>query len=396
MWPPRLRAAIATILNAPEAMFVAWGSDLTLFFNDDYSLLLGSQFERATGSPLRELWSDMWGQVGPIVDKALAGEGSRYRDLPLTLWRYGSEEKAWFSFSYAPLRDEDGAICGIFCVCDETTETVRAEAEWRATEARNRQMLDSASDHAIIATDLAGRITRWTSGAHRIFGWSESQMLGQTMHGFFAPEDIVQGQVEAKMHRALTEGRAVAERWHLRKSGERFWASGEMTPLRDGAGTVLGFVTVLRDRTEERQAAEALRVSEAQLATALTNLRRMNGELEIRVAERTAERDLLWETSPDLLLVLDFQGMFRRVNPAWTMLLGYAPDKLIGHHVSEFVLPDDADKTRDAYELAAAGGSPVVVNRYRHKDGAIRWISWVANSTEDMIYATGRHIKAPG
>jgi PAS domain S-box-containing protein len=312
--------------------------------------------------------------------------------MPLTMWRYGVEETAWFSFSYSPMRDGDGVVCGLVGICEETTASVLAAAEARAKEDRDRQVLDSASDHAVIAMDLAGRITRWNKGAQGIFGWPEQQMLGQTVHCIFTPEDMARGDVEAEMRDVLAHGGVRRERWQLRKSGERFWSSGEMTPLRDEAGKVLGFVKMLRDRTEEREAAEALRLSQAQLAAALADVRRMNDELENRVAARTAERDRLWETSPDLLLVLDFEGFFRRVNPAWSKLLGYAPDELIGQHVSKFVLPDDTDLTREAYQFAAGGGSPAIENRYRHKDGSIRWFSWVAGATNDTIYATGRHI----
>ena len=115
-------------------------------------------------------------------------------------------------------------------------------------------------------------------------------------------------------------------------------------------------------------------------------------QAEAELAARTAERDRMWTTSPDLLLVIGFDGVFQRVNPAWTRLLGYGPDELVGHHTNEFVLPDDHGKTVDAYEAAAQGGMPRMVNRYRHKDGSLRWISWSAAPAGDVTYATGRDI----
>jgi len=123
-------------------------------------------------------------------------------------------------------------------------------------------------------------------------------------------------------------------------------------------------------------------------------LRELNETLEQQVLARTAERDRMWDTSPDLLLVIDFDGIFRRVNPAWTSMLGYVPDELIGHHVNEFVLPEDHLPTVNAYELAAGGGSPKVLNRYRHKDGSTRYLSWVASPDGQLIYATGRDVTA--
>jgi PAS domain S-box-containing protein len=121
---------------------------------------------------------------------------------------------------------------------------------------------------------------------------------------------------------------------------------------------------------------------------------RLNDTLEQQVQERTAEVNRLWETSPDLLVIIDFEGVFQRVNPAWTTMLGYQPDELVGHHVNEFVIPDDHARTTDAYVLGASGGSPQVLNRYRHKDGSTRWISWVASPADGVIYAFGRNVTA--
>lgn len=116
--------------------------------------------------------------------------------------------------------------------------------------------------------------------------------------------------------------------------------------------------------------------------------------LEQEVQERTAELNKLWETSPDLLLVIDFDGIFRRVSPAWTTILGYQPDDLVGRHVNEFVVAEDHAETVSAYRLAAEGGKPRMINRYRHKDGSVSCISWVAARAGSFIYAFGRDITA--
>ncbi|MDX3909960.1 MAG: PAS domain S-box protein [Sphingobium sp.] len=147
-------------------------------------------------------------------------------------------------------------------------QRVGAEKLLREREASNRQILDSAIDYAIIATDLDGKVTRWNAGAARVLGWGETEMAGESVDRFFTPEDRAEGRPATERGQTLTTGRAVDERWHLRKSGERFWASGEMTPLRDEAGIAVGFVKVLRDRTAEHRAQEALRASEQQLRRA--------------------------------------------------------------------------------------------------------------------------------
>ncbi len=133
-------------------------------------------------------------------------------------------------------------------------------------------------------------------------------------------------------------------------------------------------------------------IAEQQRLVAKQQLRDMNEQLAHEVAIRTEERNLMWDTSPDLMVVINFEGIFQRVNPAWTALLGYQPEELIGHHINEFIVEEDHPCTVDAY-LAAAGGQQVrIVNRYRHKNGAQHWISWVAAPAGSKTYATGRDI----
>jgi PAS domain S-box-containing protein len=133
--------------------------------------------------------------------------------------------------------------------------------------ALRRQTLNSATDFAILTTDLDGRINGWNTGAEAILGWSEAEMLGQTVARIFTPEDLQAGALEAEQSGALSSGRAADERWHCRKSGERFWASGEMMPLRDDTGVVVGLVKVLRDRTEQHVAGQRMARSEARYRT---------------------------------------------------------------------------------------------------------------------------------
>ena len=174
----------------------------------------------------------------------------------------------YLDFIYQPLRGESGEVVGIFIDGSDVTERTLMEARMRSSEERSRQVLDSAKDYAIIAADLKGNVTRWNSGAEHTLGWTEDEMIGAPAQIFFTREDREAGIPQAEMREALEHGSAADERWHVRKSGERFWAMGQMTPLKDEAGAVAGFVKVLRDRTEEHLAAEALARTSAQLSRA--------------------------------------------------------------------------------------------------------------------------------
>lgn len=150
----------------------------------------------------------------------------------------------------------------------DVIERALMEARMRADETRNRQILDSATDYAIIATDPDGKVTRWNRGAETVLGWREAEMLGCDASIIFTPEDRARRASEIERETALTQGFAEDERWHLRKSGDLFWAMGQLTPLRDDAGRTTGFVKVLRDRTDEHLAGEALKRTAEQLSRA--------------------------------------------------------------------------------------------------------------------------------
>ncbi|WP_334164973.1 response regulator [Phenylobacterium sp.] len=160
---------------------------------------------------------------------------------------------------------------------------------------------------------------------------------------------------------------------------ERWIATRGQAQFEEGVCTRI--VGIVRDITEERQAQEALR--------------RLTGDLERQVAERTAERDRIWRLSRDLFAVADFEGRFVRVNPAWESMLGYAPEALVGSNLGLLIHPQDVGPARDVIAGLARGE---VLERFedrlKHADGSWRWISWTAVPEGDAFYAVGRDITA--
>ena len=150
-------------------------------------------------------------------------------------------------------RAEDGTVTQIIGNAQDITAHKQAELALHQSESRFRLMVESAKDYAIFTLDLNGLVTSWNSGAERLLGYSEAEIIGCDGRIIFTPEDDAQGRPEREMQLALTQGRAENERWHVRQDGSRFWGSGLVTPLQDEAGTTQGFVKIMRDKTAQRQ-----------------------------------------------------------------------------------------------------------------------------------------------
>ena len=225
---------------------------------------------------------------------------------------------------------------------------------------RIEAVLQSAVDFAIIATDLAGAITIWNEGAARILGWSAEDVEDRPGSLIFTPEDRAAGAPEAEMKEALARGRADDERWHLRKDGSRFFASGTMMPLRTEGGSTVGFLKILRDETERRLAEDQLRESEAFTRSILA-------------------------ASRDCIKVLDSDGFVAVINDNGLALLE-APsmEALRGTRWVDF-WGGDRDLALEAIGDAAAGRTGRFQARAPTLAGSLRW--WDVMVTQ--IPATG-------
>jgi PAS domain S-box-containing protein len=226
----------------------------------------------------------------------------------------------------------------------ELRRSLREQAEQRLLHER---ILDSATDYAIIATDPHGAVTRWNAGAENVLGWSEAEMLGRPVAVFFTLEDSDRPEVERAL--ALESGSAADERWHLRKDGGRFWASGKTMPLRSDDGRVVGFLKILRDRTGQREAGAALEASELRYRS-------------------------LVEVSPQVVWFGDPEGNVTYCNAYWYDYTGLPAGESGEASWMGVIHPDHRERTRRAWAAAAASGRPYEVEfLLRRADGQYRW-----------------------
>ena len=216
---------------------------------------------------------------------------------------------------------------------------------YRRTEDIYRKAIEDIRDYAIFMTDPDGVVTNWNSGAQHILGYSEEEVIGRNASKFFTPEDRAKDVPTKELATAAAEGRAEDERWHIRRDGSRFWASGVVTPVLDQTGQLIGFSKVMRDMTERNKLTE--------------------------------ERDRFFALSMDMLCVVHLDGRFQRVNPAFQKVLGYSEEELLARSIFELLHPEDRASTLREYERLRAGQPiPLMENRLRTKDQAYRWVAW--------------------
>jgi PAS domain S-box-containing protein len=165
---------------------------------------------------------------------------------------------------------------------------------------------------------------------------------------------------------------------------ETFWFYS-FAPIRGEGGNVAGVFVSALDLTAQVDAEKALLSSRE-------DLRELNTSLAQQVADRTADRNGLWQLSGDLMLVAKFDGVMTSLNPAWTELLGWPVEDLLGTSLFDLIHPDDLAKTIEgAKDIGESGVNfQRFENRYRHQDGSYRFITWTAGPSEGSIVAVGR------
>ena len=159
----------------------------------------------------------------------------------------------WYLARFLPYRTLDDRIQGAVLTFIDITDRRRAEEQVRAGEAHMRLLAQSTKGYAIITLDCDGNITTWNRGAEYIFGYSEEEALGHNIALIYTEEDRQAGVPEGERKRALEQGQATDERWHVRKDGTHCFFSGLVNPLMNNEGKITGFAKIARDVTEDRQ-----------------------------------------------------------------------------------------------------------------------------------------------
>ena len=270
-------------------------------------------------------------------------------------------------------RSETGVLARAFArVMSEanakTAELEREIVEHRRTEAARdhyaaRERLFSAalesSNDAIVTQSLDGIISGWNPAAERLFGYSAAEAVGKNIDLIVPPD----GSNESRdILRRIGGGEAIEpfETVRRRKDGSEVEVLLGVSPIKAPSGAVIGVSRTARDITESRRTQNAL-------------------------SQQIEERRRIFETSQDLILVTDPQGILVQVSPSSEAILGYLPQEMIGRSSIEFLHPDDLEKCREGMRAAREGQQMRDFNsRYVHKGGRIVTLSWMGVWSEPV------------
>jgi PAS domain S-box-containing protein len=242
-------------------------------------------------------------------------------------------------------------------------KTVRQQRASERDSFRERERLFSAavesSNDAIITKSLDGVITGWNRAAENLFGFSADEAIGKSI------DIIVPDGLRSEVREILDQVRSdIAiknyETVRISRDGRAIDVSLSKSAVKSQSGQIVGATEIARDLSETR-------------------------ETQIALRQQIEERQRIFETSQDLILVTDPKGNFVQVSPSSASIVGYQPEEMIGRSAVEFIHPEDLESTREEMRSARRGrGMRNFVTRYIHRDGRVVRLTWMGTWSEPV------------
>jgi PAS domain S-box-containing protein len=240
-------------------------------------------------------------------------------------------------------------------------EDIERRDVWMRGDARYRILVDAVVDYAIYMLDPSGIVASWNSGAQRLKGYTEQEIVGEHFSRFYTDEDRQTGLPQRALATAEREGKFESQGWRLRKDGTRFLAHVVIDPIRDASQRIVGFAKITRDLSERKAAEAVLRQSEEQF------------------------RFLVQSVTDYAIYMIDPTGRISSWNLGAQRITGYLPDEIIGEHFSRFYTEEDraANEPQRALEVAERNGTFEKEGWRVRKNGTRFWANIVIDPIRD-------------
>lgn len=380
-------------------MFVLWGTGRVFLYNDAYIPILGDKHPDALGRRFRDVWPEVEDEIGPIIDRAFAGESSYFEDRPVVLERGGNPELAYFTFAYSPVYDESGTIAGAFCTCTETTKNVIAERrqafqldlESRLRALSNPLDIIAVAEEALGTHLGASRVgygdvdpterffttpRNWTDGSvahsagtHDLAGFGQDVLDTMRRGGILVVHDVRTDErcntpdklaafdaieTSAVVTVSLMKNDRLTAALYVHSRSPRWWTQDEVELVKDVAERT--WSAVERARSEEARGA-----AEAQVARVLENI-----------------------TEGFVLLDRNFRVL--QINQAGVRIERRPASQIIGHSHWETWANSEESEAGQLYKRAMTERVPVSLEHsYVYPDGRKIWVEMRAYPSGDEL-----------
>ena len=356
--------SLATTLNSiGDAVLATDTEGRVTRMNPVAERLTGWSLAEALGRPVDEVFRIVNEQtraaaVNPVSRVRETGEPQELANHTVLVARDGTD--CPIADSAAPIRDAGGRVSGVVLVFRDVTQERVAARQLQESEARYRRLIELAPVGVMVRS--GSQFVYLNPTAQSMLGASSpTDLQGKSAFDFLHPSDR---NAEHQRARQIDEQHVALPprelKW-LRLDGSVFDGETSAVPYEhEGKPAAL---VLLKDITAHKAA--------------------------------EAQRDRFFNLPVDMLCVSGTDGYFKRLNPAFSMTLGWTTEELLARPLIDFVHPDDRVRTMAEVEkLGSADRAPGFENRYRCKDGSWKWLSWKSQPflEEGLIYATARDV----
>ena len=348
---------------APAGMFITDDQLRFVQFNEKLAELGGQSASAYIGKTIWEVEPEIASTVGSMYEKVLStNEPILNLEVSHATTAHPDVVRDWLS-SYFPLPGEDGEPIGIGAFVLEVSDRKALERELVLRQSRFDAFFAAAPASMFIFDDQL-RFVQANEKLAETTGASVAEHLGKTVR------EVVPEMVDT-----------------LQPMLQQILATNEPFLNIEVSGTTVNQPGVIRDWLASYfplAGEDGKPIGVGGVAIEITDRKKAE-----------AERDRFFTLSLDLLCIADFQGNFKRVNPAWENTIGYTPEELQEQSFIDFVHPDDREKTAAELTKIASGIETMTFeNRYRCQDGSYKWLSWKSRPllAEKIMYAVARDI----
>ena len=333
-WPEALCVLTGVILASKQPMYLLWGADQIMLYNDAYIPVLAGRHPASIGQSIRDIWADIWPDISDLINRACEGQACYLDEFELVLNRNGREQIANFKFSYTPIHNKSGGVDGMLCACEETTDIVLA-----------RQRRGTARQHLITMFKHAPNFFAMLTGPQYVIEVANDAALR-----LIGNKDVIGQTFAAALPNAVAQGFGDLLET-VRKTGVEHIASGAKytkQSMTDGVADVNYIDFVLQPVLDEAGGVTGIVVSGSDVTVRVVALN------DLTKSEKFLKNIL--ESSKDCIKVLDLQGNLIFMNESGKAVMEVSDfDALKGSPWCDFWQgPHNKDAT-DAIAEALAG-----------------------------------------